>query len=312
MKSSGTSRMCASPAGSRGSALRRYANASLSRRPALASSTATRSSKRLRSWPSMTIWPHAWHFSAGSCAVKVWPQASIWSSRVMATIFCRWQRPHLFTTRLPRSPGCLGRGCERRRKGARATGTAACNQVVEKSASQRHGRSAVLPVDPRVRAGLLPHRAAVEEVLRHHVAHRSEDRGADPGMLAFQLRKQSLHPLALEVLLRAAEVAGDERKLHLRGKGGDLALRRVAKWPDDHVAAVVAAQARRHRAHLSREQHGHQQRLDQVVAVVAQGDLGAAELPGRTVEDAAAQPRADGARSLSFGDEPLHHRIGVL
>jgi hypothetical protein len=33
----------------------------------------------------METWPHAWHFSAGMFAVKVCPQTSMLSSRVMAT-----------------------------------------------------------------------------------------------------------------------------------------------------------------------------------------------------------------------------------
>src|SRR5438067_1925178 len=240
MKSSGRSRVCARRAGSSERALRRYPNASLSRSPALASSTGTRSSKRRRSWPSMTIWPQAWHLSAGSCAVKVWPHASMLSSSVMATIFCRSQRPHVFTARLPRSPGCLGKGWERQRKGARAIGMAACNPRNVRSPLPHEVRvcgyvldCTRFAVDPRIPAALLADGGAIQEVLRHHVAHGSQDRGADSGMLAFQLREQSLHPLALKVLLRAAEIAGDDREFHLRGKGGDLALRGVTERPDD-------------------------------------------------------------------------------
>jgi hypothetical protein len=58
--------------------------------------------------------------------------------------------------------------------------------------------------------------------------------------------------------------------------------------------------------------HREQQRLDQIVAVVPQRDLGAAHSGGRAVEDAAAQPRADGAAGPTLGRQPLHHRVRVF
>src|SRR5467141_3709466 len=261
----------------------------------------------------MTIWPQAWHFSAGSWAVKVWPQASMVSSSVMARILCPSQRSHVFMPRLPRSAGCLGKAWERRREEARAVGTPAC-MVQERSAAQRDRlrRLAAVAVDPGVRPALLAEQTPVEQVLGHHVAHRAQDGRAHAGMLAFEVRQQLLDALALEVLLRATEVAGDQWKLHLCREGGDLALRRVTERPDDQVAAVVAAQARRHRPQLSGEEHGHDQGLDQVVAVVAEGDLRAAELLRGVVEDAAAQARADRAGGLSLRDQPLHDAVGVL
>src|SRR5882672_7747468 len=261
----------------------------------------------------MTIWPQAWHFSAGSWAVKVWPQASMVSSSVMARILCPSQRSHFFMPRLPRSAGCLGKAWERRREEARAVGTPAC-MVQERSAAQRDRlrRLAAIAVDPGVRPALLADQAPVEQVLGHHVAHRGQDGRAHTGMLPFDVRQQLLDALPLEIFLRATEVAGDQRKLHLGREGGDLALRRVTERPDDQVAAVVAAQARRHRPHLSGEQHRHEQGLDQVVAMVAEGDLRAAEPLRGAVEDAAAQARADRAGGLSLRDQPLHHAVGVL
>src|SRR6267378_467457 len=261
----------------------------------------------------MTIWPQAWHFSAGSWAVKVWPQASMVSSSVMATIFCPSHRSHVFMPRLPRSAVCLGKAWERRRKQARALGMPVC-MVQERSAAQRDrlGRLAIVAVDPGVRPARLAEQAPIEQVLGHHVAHRAQDGRAHAGMLAFEVREQLLDALPLEVFLRATEVAGDHWKVHLCREGGDLALRRIAERPDDQVAAVVAAQARRHRPQLSGEQHRHEQGLDQVVAVVAEGDLRAAELLRRVVEDAAAQARADRAAGLSLRDQPLYDAVGVL
>src|SRR5207302_1935544 len=162
--------------------------------PVLASSTATRTSNSLKSRPSMTIRPQAWHFSAGSCAVKLWPPASMVSSSVMGTTLSRSHRRPLFMARFPPSPCRLGRGWER--------------------------------------------------------------------------------------LLRAAEVAGNEGKLHLRGERGDVALCGVAEQTDDYVADVVAAQPRRHVAQLASEEHLQQQRLDQIVPMMSERDLRAAQLAG--------------------------------
>ena len=67
----------------------------------------------------------------------------------------------------------------------------------------------------------------------------------------------------------------------------------------------------RHALQRARVERAEEQRLDQVVAVVAERDLGAAHLDRGVVEDAAAQPRADRAGGLPLGDEPPDHRVGV-
>ena len=46
--------------------------------------------------------------------------------------------------------------------------------------------------------------------------------------------------------------------------------------------------------------------------MVAEGDLGRAELAGDAVEHAAAQARAQRAGGLALGNHALHHRVGVL
>ena len=63
---------------------------------------------------------------------------------------------------------------------------------------------------------------------------------------------------------------------------------------DHRVAPVVAAQPRRHGGRGAREELVEQEGVDQIVAVVAQGDLGAAHVDGRRVEDAPAQPVSTG------------------
>ena len=55
-----------------------------------------------------------------------------------------------------------------------------------------------------------------------------------------------------------------------------------------------------------------EKRLQDVVAVVAERDLGRAYLARDPIEDAAAQPRAQPAHRLAVGDDALHHGIGIL
>src|SRR5690349_10502001 len=64
--------------------------------------------------------------------------------------------------------------------------------------------------------------ALVQQVTRPHVAHGGEHALPDVGNLLTQLLHQLLHALALEVLLRAAQVTGDDGELPGLGVGGDL------------------------------------------------------------------------------------------
>src|SRR6266513_1666069 len=51
---------------------------------------------------------------------------------------------------------------------------------------------------------------------------------------------------------------------------------------------------------------------EDVVAVMAERDLGRAELAGSPVQRPASQARAERAHRLALGDHALHHRVGVL
>jgi hypothetical protein len=76
--------------------------------------------------------------------------------------------------------------------------------------------------------------------------------------------------------------------------------------------AVVGDELGGHRLELPGEDQVEHQGHDGVVAVVAEGDLGAAELDGEAVEDAAAQAGAEGAVGLALGDLVGDDRVGVL
>ena len=86
----------------------------------------------------------------------------------------------------------------------------------------------------------------------------------------------------------------------------------VGERADHDVLAVVRFQLGRHALQLAAEEHVQKQRLQNVVAVMAERDLGRAELARHAVQDAAAQPRAQPAGGLAFGDQALDDAVGVL
>lgn len=78
------------------------------------------------------------------------------------------------------------------------------------------------------------------------------------------------------------------------------------------MPAIVAHQLGRHRLELAGEEHVEEEGLQHVVAVMAQRDLGGAQLVGHAIEDAAAQPAAQAAGGLALGDHALDDGVGVL
>src|SRR5690349_19827272 len=133
-------------------------------------------------------------------------------------------------------------------------------------------------------------RLAVEQVGRPNVFQAVEHGLDSPGVALLPVAQKLLHLLALHVLLRAAQVAGDDRKLLQRGVGGEIALLAVRQRADDDVLAVVRAQLGRHRLHLTAVEKIEQKSLEDVVAVMPQRDLGRAQFAGYAVEHAPAQP----------------------
>lgn len=74
-------------------------------------------------------------------------------------------------------------------------------------------------------------------------------------MLAFQLREEPFYPLALQVFLRPAQIAGNDGKTHRLRKRRNVALGGVAKRTNDDVLAVIGDQFGRHGARLAGEEH---------------------------------------------------------
>ena len=70
-------------------------------------------------------------------------------------------------------------------------------------------------------------KAGIEEMAGPNVHQRGERAGAKPGVVFLEpFAQHAADDLALQVLLRAAEIARMDGKLHGRGEGRDVALRR--------------------------------------------------------------------------------------
>ena len=144
------------------------------------------------------------------------------------------------------------------------------------------------------------------------VAQRREYRLGATGKLALPALEHLPHRHALQVFLRPAQRAGNQRKGATAGVAGDVARGDVGERPDDDVATVVGQELRRHRLQPSAEEQVEEQRLDDVIAMVTEGDLGDAVLGGEAVERPTTQPRAQSAERPSLGHDALHDAVGVL
>ena len=97
----------------------------------------------------------------------------------------------------------------------------------------------------------------VGEVRRHDVAHRPEEVVGAPGVLALPVAQHLADAHPLQVLLVAAQGAGNDRERAVRGPALEIVLGDVGERPDDDVAAVVADQLRRHPLEAPAEEHVH-------------------------------------------------------
>ena len=152
----------------------------------------------------------------------------------------------------------------------------------------------------------------VGQLRRAHVGQGAGDGFAAAGAFLFPGGQHAGHLLALQVFLRAAQGAGNDGELLEVRVGHQVGFAAGRQRPDDHVLAVVAEQLGRHAGQPGVEEQVHEERGQQVVAVVAERDLGETIFPGVPVQRAAAQARAQRAHGLAFGHHALDHRIGVL
>ncbi len=152
----------------------------------------------------------------------------------------------------------------------------------------------------------------VAQVRRHHVLHRAEHGFNAPRITLIPVAEHIGDHLALQVWLRTAQVARNNREAFGLGEALDVLFAAVGQRADDDVFAVVAHQLRRHPFHFAAVEHIQKQRLQDIVAMMAEGDLGRPELGGGTIEDAATQARAQRAGGFSFRDLLFDDAVGVL
>ena len=109
------------------------------------------------------------------------------------------------------------------------------------------------------------------------------------GLLALPVVEQVFHGDALEAVLAAAEIAGDDREGHRFGEFCKVCFSGSDQGTEDHHVALIVQQFRRHRSEAAAVDKVHHEGFERVVPVVAEHDRLAAFLARHPVEDAAAQ-----------------------
>ena len=162
-------------------------------------------------------------------------------------------------------------------------------------------RFSLLDLAGRVHAQGRP-QAPIEQVTWHNVLQGRHHDGLRPRTISLDVIEETRDGFSLQALLRAAKVAGEDRELSELREGSDVLLGAIREGPHDHVLPVVGKELRGHRRELAREEEVEEQRLKNVVPVVAKGDLPAAKLRGHAVKNSAAQARTQGTVRLPSRD----------
>ncbi len=98
-------------------------------------------------------------------------------------------------------------------------------------------------------------------------------------MLALELDDQSLDALALQAQIAACRTAAaNDRQIVFARVGARFRLGDIHQRPNHDVLAVVRHQPRRHGLECAGEEQIQQQRLDEIVQMVAERDLRGADL----------------------------------
>src|SRR5690625_1184017 len=138
-----------------------------------------------------------------------------------------------------------------------------------------------------------------------YVANGRENGFQPSRMLPVPALQHFLDDLPLQVVLGTAQVAGNDGKLLQDGVAGQICFTAIGHGTDHNVALVATQQLRRHGLELAAIEHVEKQGFDNVVAMVAERNLGGADLFGEPVERAATQPRAQTAVGA-----PFRHQVG--
>src|SRR5439155_6693170 len=95
----------------------------------------------------------------------------------------------------------------------------------------------------------------------HDSAEGRKHRCPDFRELLLQIANEILDSFALEILLRAAEIARNDRKFLRFSISGNICLAAVSERPDDRISAIVASERGRHRFHCAVEKEIEQKRF---------------------------------------------------
>src|SRR5580693_8723090 len=128
---------------------------------------------------------------------------------------------------------------------------------------------------------------------RAHVLQRAQHHGLGTWVFAFELVEQSGHRLSLRILLRPTQIAGQNRELCELSECADILFGAVHERAHDDERSAIGDEPRWHRPKLAREAEVQKERLQDVVSMMSERDLVAAELFRDPVEDSAPQPRAE-------------------
>ena len=126
-------------------------------------------------------------------------------------------------------------------------------------------------------------------------------------MFQFQFGDEALDSLAFQTEIAAdrATTADDGQSALLRisprFRFGD-----VNERPNNYVFSVVGDQPRGHRLERPLEEQIEQNGLDEVVEMVAEGDLGRPNFPGDPIEHATPKPRTQRAGRLAVVQDVVH------
>ena len=131
-------------------------------------------------------------------------------------------------------------------------------------------------------------------------------------MLLFPFAQHRADLLALKVLLRAAKVAGDDGKCHRLRIAGEVTLAHVGERANHYVLAVVGDQLGRHGLQLAAEKKIEKEGRQNIVAMMAERDLGGAKLGRYPIKNATTQSRAQRAHRAAVGNDALDDAVGVL
>ena len=138
------------------------------------------------------------------------------------------------------------------------------------------------------------HRSKIVQIAVHQMRRRDARQCLEhvfgaPGMAALPLGEHLLDLLALEILLRTAQVAGNDRKLPIAGKAFEVVLRKIGERAYHHMATVIGNKLRGHGLDAPPVQQVQEKGSQDVIAMVAQGDLGGTQFAGHPVQYAASQ-----------------------